>query len=69
MGKEKREANESPIKTSDLSPQRYDTLTGQGMISVKNLDIEKTLNSKRLIPIEEVTSKTTYKVKLGKFPI
>lgn len=46
-----------------MSPQKYDTLTGQGMMSVKNLDIEKALNQKRLIPIQEVTSKTTYKVK------
>jgi len=28
MGKEKREAVELPIKTTDMSPQKYDTLTG-----------------------------------------
>lgn len=44
MGREKREAINSPLKTSDMSPAKYDTLTGQGMMSVKNLDIEKTLN-------------------------
>ena len=51
------------MKSSDMSPQKYDTLTGQGMTSEKNLEFEKSLNKKRLFPIQEVSNKTTYKVK------
>lgn len=48
MPRDRRHSNNLPVKNDSVSPQTYDTLTGQGYVDVKNLQLLEKLSQRSM---------------------